>query len=136
MYMRSRHLSRQIKITDRNQYFTYKWIWNYLKTEDEIEIFSNGVASCRAKGRENLKIYFTTATLFKVSSNYVVSSSITVLCFFPAVNHLLFSFFAFFLFFSALKLKEIKIIWSFEIDILVRFFSFSLATHLLPSKSQ
>ena len=80
-----------------------------LRIEDKTENFPNSVASRR--GREQLKIHFMTATLFKVSSKYVVSSSNTVFCFFPAVNHLLFSFFfACFTFFSALKLKDIRII--------------------------
>ena len=79
-------------------------LFNQLKIEAKTENFPNSVSSRR--GREQLKINFTTATLFKVSSNLYV----TVLCVFSAVNHLLFSFFRlFFIIFAALKLKDIRI---------------------------
>ena len=44
MHMYSRYLCCQIKITNRTEYFTYKWLWNLLKIKDKTEKFLISVA--------------------------------------------------------------------------------------------
>ena len=81
------------------------------QNKDKTESYPNSMAS--RKSREQLKINFTTATLFKVSSNYVRREfyyHIVLFCSLCKSSFLL----VFLTFFSALKLKDVRIIWSFE----------------------
>ena len=69
----------------------YMRIRGQIKIKDKTENFPNSLASRR--GREQLKINFTTASLFKDSSNYVESASITVPLFFSRCKSFFFNFF-------------------------------------------